>query len=437
MLLVIIAWVLAIIAGLSWARVWTGACTVATLILFIWVKDDVLTNWMTWLQLGILGATPWLLAGQRERHEQRVAALHREEAAQTAKLAEAARALMSLESSAQQMDEQIAQITDLYRVTKETARTLHLNELFTALVEILPRLLDLRGVRLITELPDGAPVALRAARAADGQMALAEATRLAEFEAAILERAASSKQGGVASVQELGGSLPDGLSRVAWAPLWRKQQVTGVLIAEELPEPQLKTLPMIAQQLSLQLSRIHLYAQVEALAVTDTLTGVFVRGYFLQRAREELARSKRHRLTCTLIMADLDLFKQKNDTYGHLVGDVVLREVARLLQRNLRDIDLIARYGGEEFILLLIETDLEQALPITQRLKQLVELHSIRAYDELLTQTISMGLATFPRHGETVEALIERADAALYAAKHAGRNRVVPWSPSVASVQPA
>jgi len=191
-------------------------------------------------------------------------------------------------------------------------------------------------------------------------------------------------------------------------------------------------LSLVANQLSLQLSRIHLYGQVEALAVTDALTGLSVRRYFLERAKEELERSKRHQLSCTVLMTDLDHFKEKNDTYGHLVGDVVLRDVAALLKRNLREIDLIARFGGEEFILLLIETQIDQAMPIAQRLKQLVEVHPIRAYDELLTQTLSIGAAGFPEHGQTLEELIERADQALYAAKHAGRNRVVRWSaPSV------
>ena len=143
-------------------------------------------------------------------------------------------------------------------------------------------------------------------------------------------------------------------------------------------------------------------------------------------------RSQRQGLSCTVLMVDLDLFKQKNDNYGHLVGDVVLKEVSHTLQRNLREVDLIGRLGGEEFFLLLIETQVDQALPIAQRLRQLVEIHPVRAYDELLTQTISIGLAGFPEHGKTLEVLIEHADQALYAAKRLGRNRVVTWSPSLA-----
>jgi diguanylate cyclase (GGDEF)-like protein len=190
----------------------------------------------------------------------------------------------------------------------------------------------------------------------------------------------------------------------------------------------LDTLSIVAHQLSLQLARVHFYEAVESLAITDTLTGLFVRRYFLELATEELLRSTRHCLPCTVIMVDLDFFKTKNDTYGHLVGDVVLREVSQLLRKNLREVDLIARYGGEEFILLLIETDPEQALPVAERLRQLVEVHPIRAYDETLTQTVSLGLACFPEDGPELQTLIEHADEALYAAKRAGRNRVLRWA---------
>jgi diguanylate cyclase (GGDEF)-like protein len=217
--------------------------------------------------------------------------------------------------------------------------------------------------------------------------------------------------------------------------MWQEQQLIGVLIADDLPAEQAATFGIVANQVALQGSRIGLYQQVESLAVTDALTGLSVRRHFLQRAEEELQRSKRHGLSCTLLMTDLDHFKSKNDEFGHLVGDVVLRDVARLLQRNLREVDMIARYGGEEFILLLIETDLERALPIAQRLKQLVEVHPIRAYDELLSQTISIGVATYPDHAQTVEQLIERADQALYAAKHAGRNQVVVWNDRIGAAR--
>ena len=430
MRVMLICWIFAMLSGLLWARPWTVLLTIATLVACVWTQAASLAHWTGWLRLAVVTLSPWWLAWQRGGEEARRARLHAEEAKRMAQLSETARALLSLQTSTRQMDAQITDITDLYHITKETARTLHLNELFGASLAIVPRFLNARGLRLI-DLSGDAPRVLHAQRAADGRMIASDgAPELLEMERAVIKEVAASGRAASATARELACPLPEGISRVSWAPLWRGQQPIGVLVADELEEPQLKTLAVVANQLSLQCSRIHLYGQVEALAVTDALTGVWVRGHFMERAREELARSKRHGLSCALLMADLDLFKQKNDTYGHLVGDVVLREIARLLQRNLREVDLMARYGGEEFILLLIETGLEQAADVAQRLKQLVEVHHIRAYDEVLTQTISIGVAAFPAHAQTLEALIERADQALYEAKRAGRNCVAIWAES-------
>jgi diguanylate cyclase (GGDEF)-like protein len=436
MLVVVGWWVLAMVSGLSWARQYTAALTAVTLLSALWTRAADLTASAGWVQLAVLGITPWLLAAQREREGEAFRRLHQEEAVQMSRLSSMARSLLSLQNAMQQMEAQIAEITDLYHVTKETSRALHLSELFAASLTIAPRLLNTKGLRLI-DLSGPDPQFLRASRLPDGRMAAPdgkESNHESEMERAIIQQAVSTGRPSLATASDLACAFPEGLTRVAWAPLWREQQAVGVLVADELPEQQLKTLSIVANQLSLQCSRIFLYQQVEALAITDALTGIFVRGHFMDRAREELARSKRHGLSCTLLMADLDLFKQKNDTFGHLVGDVVLRDVARLLQRNLRDVDLIARFGGEEFILLLIETSAEQAMPVAQRLRQLVEIHPIRAYDELLTQTISIGAAGFPQHAQTLEQLIERADEALYAAKGAGRNRVVLYSEKLTSV---
>jgi diguanylate cyclase (GGDEF)-like protein len=431
MIFVTLCWVLAMLSGLFWARLWTGVLTVLTVASFLWTQGATLADGVGWAQLVALGITPWLLAFQRMRDQRLLRRLHGEEAEHANQLSEAARALLSLQRSTQQLEREIAQITDVYHVTKDTARALHLTELFTASLEIAPRLLHAHAMRLI-DLSGNPAQILRAVRRADGRMVMSDTNHLSEMEQAIISRAISTGQPSSAGSEQLRCALPEGVSRVAWAPLWRDQKPIGVLVADELPPEQIQMLSIVANQLSLQLSRIHLYARVEALAITDALTGLFVRNYFLERAGEELTRTTRHQLACTLLMVDLDHFKEKNDTFGHLVGDVVLRDVARLLQQNLRDIDLIARFGGEEFILLLIETTVEQAMPIAQRLKQLVEVHPIRAYDELLTQTISVGSAGFPDDAQTLEQLIERADQALYAAKRSGRNQVVRWSAALA-----
>jgi diguanylate cyclase (GGDEF)-like protein len=341
------------------------------------------------------------------------------------------RSLVRLQTENQELESRIAQITSLYHVTKATARALRIEELFASSLDIVPRLLDVQGVRLIDlSRSSDEPLVLRARRVPDGRLLAEHTNHLLPLERVVIQQAVQSGRAASAeAVEETAWEWPTGLSRVAWAPLWGERKPIGVLVADDLPKEQLGTLSIVANQLSLQLARVHFYQAVETMAITDMLTGLFVRRYFMELAKEELRRSAHHGLPCTFVMVDLDFFKSKNDTYGHLVGDVVLRDVAQLMRKNLRGIDLIARYGGEEFIILLTETAAEQALPITQRLRQLVEQQPIRAYDEQLSQTVSMGLASFPEDGQELQELIDRTDQALYAAKRAGRNRVVRWSP--------
>ena len=193
----------------------------------------------------------------------------------------------------------------------------------------------------------------------------------------------------------------------------------------------LEMLLPLARTLSIAISNAQLFGELAtakaevAEALTDALTGVFVRRAFMDRAHVELARTQHYQQACTVLMIDLDHFKEKNDTHGHLVGDVVLHEVAARLQRRLRARDLLGRYGGEEFILLLAETPPAQAAAIADRLRQTVASLPISTSEITLTQTLSIGMAGFPEDGATLEALIAKADQALYAAKRAGRDRVM------------
>ena len=430
-IIVILLWVLAMVAGLCWARWAVVVLTTTAVITALTVQPALVGQPAGWLQFLAFGTTPWLLAAQRTRHERRLKRLQARESVKLSALQEQAQSLHGLQRDNEQREAEIAQITNLYHVTKATSRALRVHELFAFSLEIVPRLLDVRGLRLIdlSHTQDGSPLVLRARRVPDGRLLEEHTNHFLPVEEAIIQQTATSALPATSETTALTCELPPDVSRLAWAPLWSEQQKPiGVLIADDLPAEQLGTLSIVANQLSLQLARVHFYEAVESMAITDTLTGLFVRRYFLELATEELLRARRHGLPCTVIMADLDLFKAKNDTYGHLVGDVVLREVAQLMRKNLRGIDLIARYGGEEFLLLLVETPPEQALLVAERIRQLVEVHPIRAYDEVLTQSVSMGLACFPDDGKGLQELIEHADEALYAAKRGGRNRVMKWA---------
>jgi len=169
-------------------------------------------------------------------------------------------------------------------------------------------------------------------------------------------------------------------------------------------------------------------------AFTDFLTGLKTRGYFEQQLDLELARAERRGTPVAVLMIDIDHFKRLNDTHGHPAGDVVLRDVAAILTRDLREIDTAARYGGEEFILLLPETNLQGAKLVAQRLRYSVEQAKFfigaRTADGEQTEhiTISIGVAMFPEEARFKRDLLEASDAALYQAKAQGRNRVVLYS---------
>ncbi|MEW6563396.1 MAG: GGDEF domain-containing protein [Pseudomonadota bacterium] len=157
------------------------------------------------------------------------------------------------------------------------------------------------------------------------------------------------------------------------------------------------------------------------MAVRDELTGLYNRRFLMEQLAREMERFVRHGAPCSAVMLDVDHFKQVNDTYGHAVGDEVLRTVSRALEAQVRQGDFVGRYGGEEFVLLLPMTDLESAAALAQRVRAAVEKDTQRAPGSV---TASFGVAQL-RGGEPVDRWLMRVDEALYRAKAAGRNCVV------------
>jgi diguanylate cyclase (GGDEF)-like protein len=164
-------------------------------------------------------------------------------------------------------------------------------------------------------------------------------------------------------------------------------------------------------------------------AFTDFLTGLRTRGYFEQQLELEFKRSERRKQKFALLMIDIDYFKQLNDTFGHHVGDQVLREVASILIKDMREVDTVARYGGDEFVIILPETTGTGAMYVAERVRRAVDLARLVAGSVGSVQhlTVSVGVAVYDRDARFKRELIEAADAALYAAKQE-RNHVVCYS---------
>jgi len=207
-------------------------------------------------------------------------------------------------------------------------------------------------------------------------------------------------------------------------PLISEGKIAGILYIENISKMYFENFLILAGQFAIELQKVILYKKVQDMAITDSLTEVFTRRYFLERFRGEIRRSMRKKSNMSLLMVDLDFFKAKNDKFGHLVGDVILKEIAKILKSTLREIDIIGRYGGEEFIVALAGIAREGAFQAAERLRSSIEHSVFKAYDEKVSSTISIGVASFPEDGVDENSLIESADKALYKAKEKGRNRV-------------
>jgi len=217
-------------------------------------------------------------------------------------------------------------------------------------------------------------------------------------------------------------------------PLEVRQGIIGTLTLETFKSAvkrdyYLRMLELITQQIALALDDALLYQEVHRLSTVDELTKLPNRRAFYALIEKEIIRTIRFKLPLSVAILDIDFFKNVNDTYGHLQGDCVLSECARIFNSSIREkIDTVARFGGEEFIILLPQTDNEKSRIVVERLRTAIEQHSFRMIesDGSLKVTVSVGLASIDgKTAHTLDEIINAADKALYKAKESGRNQIV------------
>lgn len=215
-----------------------------------------------------------------------------------------------------------------------------------------------------------------------------------------------------------------------YIPMLKEGDLYGVvkigekINGEDFNENDLEFFATISSQAVIAFENARLYS----LAITDSITKLYLHRYFQLRLEEEISRSRRYNATISLLMCDLDHFKSINDNYGHQQGDLILKEISKILKKNVRNTDIAARYGGEEFSIILPETTQSDARIVAERIRRDVhkfEFPSIVAGQPHLNCTISIGVAGFPLNANDKDELIQKADGALYKAKAKGRNKVV------------
>jgi diguanylate cyclase (GGDEF)-like protein len=217
--------------------------------------------------------------------------------------------------------------------------------------------------------------------------------------------------------------------RLLLVPLHGRSTEGGALLIPE-GEPafggvDLEIARLVAAQAQAALQNAERYHQAKERAFVDDVTGVYNARYLFTALEHEIRRAERYGSNLALLFLDIDRFKLVNDSHGHLVGSRTLRRLAEVLTGCIRQVDTLARYGGDEFTILLVDTDLATGLAVAERIRAAVANASFEARAAAsLSVTVSVGVASFPTHGATPEALIEWADKAMYRAKSMGRDRV-------------
>jgi len=333
-------------------------------------------------------------------------------------------ALANMKREKVYLEKTLADLSKLYAITKEMSFSMRFTELFKLLKDFLTENFRFEKFKIIffkySDTGMSVDRAYGISAASEGYAPLGDVL------SGIAASAAKSKKPIFLEAREdlFNFALPPNVKNILAIPLVARRKAISVILIENTDPGECDNFLILAPQIALQIERISLFDEVEKLSVTDGLTGTFLRRYFLPRLKEEVRRAKESHTNISFIMADLDNFKNCNDRFGHLVGDIILKEMAAILKKNVREIDLVARFGGEEFCILLPDADKAGSYVVAERIRKAAAGHTIKAYDESVRITISMGISSLPADASGVDELIENADKALYEAKRQGRNRV-------------
>ena len=331
----------------------------------------------------------------------------------------------------------IRELTTLYEIGRSIQSTLELDKLLYAILDMVSVAIHLESAAILLTVADDKPegevrfdhtVSRNFSDDLKGFLAESEGVKsvVREREPILVSDMAQDKRFAPLIEKEA-----EAASFVV-VPLISKGNAIGVLCATDFrkgafAEDAMKLLTTVAGQISIAIENSRLYEETKRLSITDGLTGLHLRRSFQQILNGEIERAKRFKNTVSLLIMDVDHFKAHNDEFGHPSGDEVLKVVARIIKESCRSVDTAARFGGEEFTAILINTDLNGAEMIAERIRRRVEGQEFRGNEAtpVVHKTISIGIADYPDSATDKSELIEKADEALYRAKKEGRNCII------------
>lgn len=340
------------------------------------------------------------------------------------------------------LQDEIGRVSNMYDKVKEMSRALEFLDVFVDLSEVLMGNFEIRKSRLVmlTRQPKQGLAIDRVYQIDQRYMQFTAQDKgllskdvmfrgeVYPFDLRLLEimdkdfKTVVLRSGVEAADSEL--RLPAGSGNILAVPVGAPDGLAAILTLEGFEKRHETSIGILVDRFIAEFKRIKLYADVQRLAITDWLTGAYVRRHFFKRLEEEISRSARFNLKFSFLMIDLDDFKSCNDRHGHLVGDAILRQTAELIKKSVREVDLVGRYGGEEFAAILLDTDENGAMYVAERTRKAIEQHTYKAYDLSLKITASIGVATISASIREPGEIVEWADSALYQAKRQGKNRV-------------
>lgn len=317
-------------------------------------------------------------------------------------------------------------LVNLFQVSQTIANCLELERIYPLLMEALAK--EIGVTRGLGYFSDG------------GQLVLHELQGIDELNAPLLGQAVVSEcdllDDGVSNLVMLNDFLPEeadygnDIKEAVCLYIRQKSSMQGAIILFNDPQVPLprefnrKHVTFLLDQASLALDNAARYNFAKDLLYIDELTGLYNYRYLDVVLERELKRSERYGSNLSVLFLDIDLFKSVNDMFGHLIGSRVLREVGSLLRKSVRDVDAVIRYGGDEYTIVLVETGLEGAAVVAERIRKTIEAHTFSKADGLAIKlTVSLGYACSPDDAATKVELLEMADQAMYRGKTAGKNK--------------
>jgi diguanylate cyclase (GGDEF)-like protein len=332
------------------------------------------------------------------------------------------------------IDKQLREIGHLYDVIKDLGSTLNAQEMLDLIKDFTDRMFDLPHFVIAILSADNKRYDVRVTTGCDESFL--RKSEIAVDSKQLLAVLAKEKKPILVSPIDKDPRL-EKLSQLSigsflFIPFVIQDRVIGFLCSysnqkEFLDQEKFANFQVFFNQIAIGLQKSLLYEKVQKLSITDGLTKLYSHRHFKQRLEEELVLAGRYSSPLSLLILDIDHFKQYNDKYGHVAGDHVLMEVASILKEQAEVTHLVARYGGEEMVLIAPETTKEKAVELAERIRMKIANRVFALGHETTNVTVSIGVATYPMDADSSTELISKADQALYAGKNRGRNRVVAY----------